>query len=112
MTAKLSWQQLSTLRHAERYTDGDTPMQRSGEVTTRGMVARGSTIRSLERRGLVVFGGWCCEIDGDGFAVTGNDDAPYYTITDTGRAALAEAAEREIAKMSVNTQTDPTVPPA
>lgn len=106
---RLSWRQTSVLQQTQRHTDGDTPLHRSGELTTRGMVARGPTIRSLEKRGLVVFGGFCMEADGDGFAVTGNDDAPWWTITPAGRVASAEAWMREIAKAAVNIRAPASV---
>ena len=87
----LSETQLHLLREVRRATDGDTPLQRSGEATVSGLCARGSTIASLVRRGLAVCGGVCAEVDGDGF--TAADDVPWYAVTDEGRAALADAGE-------------------
>lgn len=84
----LSYRQLSCLSHCREYTDKESPLHESGDVSTAGMVARGNTILSLERRGLVEHGGFCVEVDGDGFSVTGNDDAPWYQITLAGREAL------------------------
>jgi hypothetical protein len=85
----LSATQLRLLQQVQRATDGETPLQRSGEATVRGLCLRGPTIASLVRRGLAVYGGMCAEIDGDGFGRSGNDDAPWYAITAEGRAALA-----------------------
>ncbi len=70
-------------------TDRESALHKHGLSDVAGLVARGSTIASLLRRGFVTFGGWCAEIDGDGFGRTGNDDAPWYAITAEGRAALA-----------------------
>lgn len=83
----LSETQLRLLETLRRGTDGETPLQRSGEATVGGICLRGPTIASLVRRGLAVYGGMCAEIDGDGF--TAADDAPWYAITAEGRAALA-----------------------
>lgn len=83
----LSATQLRLLEQVQRATDGETPLQRSGEATVRGLCLRGPTIASLVRHGLAVYGGMCAEIDGDGF--TAADDAPWYAITAAGRAALA-----------------------
>lgn len=85
----LSETQFHLLRQVQRATDGDTPLQRSGEATVGGLCARGSTIASLARRGLVTCGGVCAEVDGDGFTTA--DDVPWYAITAEGRAALAAA---------------------
>ena len=87
----LSETQLHLLREVRRATDGDTPLQRSGEATVSGLCSRGSTIASLVRRGLAVCGGVCAEVDGDG--VTAADDVPWYAITAEGRTALAAAGE-------------------
>jgi len=87
----LSETQLHLLREVRRATDGDTPLQRSGEVTVGGLCSRGPTIASLVRRGLVTCGGVCAEVDGDGFTTA--DDVPWYAITAEGRAALAAAGE-------------------
>lgn len=88
-TRPLSETQSHLLREVRRATDGDTPLQRSGEVTVGGLCARGSTIASLVRRGLVTCGGVCAEVDGDGFTTA--DDVPWYAITAEGRAVLATA---------------------
>lgn len=85
----LSETQLRLLRQVRRATDGDTPLQRSGEVTVGGLCAHGPTIASLVRRGLAVCGGVCAEVDGDGY--TAADDVPWYAITAEGRVALAAA---------------------
>ena len=77
---------LSAVREA---TDRESALHKHGLSDVAGLVARGATIASLERRGLVAFGGRCAEVDGDGFGRTGNDDAPWYAITAEGRAALA-----------------------
>ena len=87
----LSETQLHLLRHVQRATDGDTPLQRSGEATVSGLCSRGSTIASLVCRGLAVCGGVCAEVDGDGY--TAADDVPWYAITAEGRTALALSAE-------------------
>lgn len=86
----LSERQRWLLEEVQRATDGQTSLQRSGEATVAGLCARGSTIASLVRRGLATCGGVCAELDGDGFPVA--DDAPWYAITDTGRALLAALA--------------------
>lgn len=88
----MSEQQRWLLEQVRRGTDGETPLQRSGEATIGGLCARGSTIASLARRGFVAFGGVCAEVDGDGF--TAADDVPWYAITDAGRAALDAALAR------------------
>lgn len=85
----LSEKQRWLLSQVQRATDGDTPLQRSGEATVSGLCSRGSTIASLVRRGLAVCGGVCAKVDGDGF--TAADDVPWYAVTDEGRAALADA---------------------
>lgn len=87
----LSATQLRLLQQVQRATDGETPLQRSGEATVGGLCLRGPTIASLVRHGLAVYGGMCAEIDGDGY--TSRDDSPWYAITDAGRAALALTAE-------------------
>lgn len=85
-TAELSEAQLWLLNQVRLASDGETPLQRSGEATVGGLCLRGPTIASLVRRGLAVYGGMCAEIDGDGFTVA--DDAPWYAITAAGRLAL------------------------
>ena len=85
----LSETQLRLLRQVRRATDGDTPLQRSGEVTVGGLCAHGPTIASLVRRGLAVCGGVCAEVDGDGYTTA--DDVPWYAITPEGRTALDAA---------------------
>lgn len=87
---KLSTAQRWLLESVREATDMETSLHKSRDATVKGLVARGSTIDSLERRGLVRLGGFCVEVDGDGFAKTGNDDAPYYEITSCGRRFLAE----------------------
>lgn len=89
----LSESQLRLLEQVRRATDGDTPLQRSGEVTVGGLCARGSTIASLARRGLVDCGGVCAEVDGDGFTTA--DDVPWYAITAEGRDVLAAAGDAQ-----------------
>ena len=92
MSAKvgdLNERQRQLLKGIRDATDGTMALQLSGDATARGLVARGATVRALERRGLVRLAGYCMEVDGDGFAVTGNDDAPYYAITAAGRKQLA-----------------------
>ena len=84
---RLSERQWSLLTQVCRATDGDTPLQRSGEATVGGLCARGSTIRSLVDRGLVTLEGTCAMIDGDGY--TSADDVPWYAVSPAGRAALA-----------------------
>ena len=86
MSRPLSEAQRRTLDHLRRGTDGETPLQRSGEATVGGLCLRGPTIASLVRCGLAVYGGMCAEVDGDGFTV--RDDAPWYAITAAGRLAL------------------------
>lgn len=88
MNAKLNERQIRLLENIRRATDKETPLHRSGDVDGPGLVARGPTVLALERRGLVQFDGFVAEVDGDGFMVTGNDDAPSYVITTAGRAAL------------------------
>lgn len=87
----LSAGQARTLARLREFTDGESAMHRAGVVEIRGMVARGSTIASLVRRGLAVCGGVCAEVDGDGYTTA--DDVPWYAITDEGRASLALSAE-------------------
>ena len=101
MTAK----QWHALREARRATDGETPLQRSGEATVRGIVLRGPTAASLVKRGLIAYGGMCAEVDGDGFTAAG--DAPWYAITDAGREALRVDADRLTARVDAPA---PTVP--
>lgn len=84
----LTFRQRELLHDVRGATDGEHPLQKSGDASVGGLVSRGNTITSLEKRGLVTFVGFCMEVDGDGFAVTGNDDAPYYAITDAGREWL------------------------
>lgn len=91
MKSKLSKRQCRLLSEVRRATDMETPLQRSGEVTVRGLCAHDVTIKSLQRRGMVTLGGYCAEVDGDGFTV--RDDSPWYAITTAGRAALAQTAE-------------------
>lgn len=86
MTTELSVRQWRLLAEVRRATDGETSLQRSGEVTVRGLCAHDVTIKSLQRRGLVTLGGYCAEVDGDGH--TARDDSPWYAITDLGRAVL------------------------
>ena len=75
------------LEQVRRGTDKETPLHKSGEVTIAGLRTRGAPIAALASRGLVEVGGFCTEIDGDGF--TARDDATWYAITPAGRAALA-----------------------
>ena len=86
---ELSETQLWLLNQVRIATDGETPLQRSGEATVVGLCLRGPTIASLVRRGLATCGGTCAEVDGDGFTV--RDDTPWYAITAEGRAALVAA---------------------
>ena len=83
---RLSDRQWSLLEQIRRATDGETPLQRSGEVTTRGLCARGSTVTSLETRGLVTHEGFCAEVDGDGFTV--RENVAFYACSPAGREAL------------------------
>jgi len=93
-----SQRQLYLLRQLVLATDEKTPLHRSGDAHGPGLVSRGATINSLVKRGLAKLEGYGMEVDGDGFAVTGNDDAPVYVVTDAGRAALA----KENAKPALN----------
>lgn len=87
---KLNDRQCDLLKQVRDATDKVSPLHRGGDVTEPGLVARGGSIRALQRRGLVAFAGAVVEVDGDGYSVTGNQDAPSWTITDAGREALAE----------------------
>lgn len=79
------WRLLESIREG---TDRETALHRSGDATVEGLVARGIVVKSLQRRELVTLAGYCQEVDGDGF--TAGEDAPYYAITDAGRAALRD----------------------
>jgi len=87
VAARLPTAQRWLLEQVRRGTDMETPLHKSGEVKIAGLCSRGATIAALASRGLVEVGGFCAEIDGDGFTV--RDDATWYAITPAGRAALA-----------------------
>lgn len=94
---RLSEKQLRTLRSVREATDRESAFHRSGAANAAGLVAVGSTISSLEKRGLVKCGGTCTEVDGDGFTV--REDAYYYEITAAGRDVLLAAdQQRDIAE--------------
>lgn len=87
MPRRLSKPQRALLTQIRDATDGTTSMQQSGVSQLRGLCAVGSTVQALRRSGLVVCGGVCCQVDGDGYTV--RDESPWWTVTDKGRAALS-----------------------
>lgn len=83
----MNTRQRDLLRHVGDATDLDTPLHRSGEVTSPGLCAwRTPTVRALLSRGYIESDGCAAMLDGDGY--TAAENVPVWIITVAGRKAL------------------------
>lgn len=90
LTKRQRW----TLGALRESTDMESALHESGDANVAGLVARGSTIASLVRRGLAEHAGFCNELDGDGFTI--REHVSYYAITAEGRALLATKGASDV----------------